>query len=239
MYQHYIFDLYGTLFDIETYEEDLKVWEELSIYLSYYGFFYTPVQLRLKIEQHKQLQLADRSELFTHPEYEMEHCFQQLTNEHGESIDADLAESCTKLFRSMTMHRLQLYEGVMDMLETLKKRGKSIYLLSNGQRHFIEPELKLLGIADLFHDIAISSVEGSCKPDRAFFETLLQRNQIEVHEAIMIGNDATTDIAGAQGIGMDACYIHSNSSPDVSKEEVTCKHQIWDGRIEQILELEV
>ena len=34
----------------------------------------------------------------------------------------------------------------------------------------------------------------------------------------MIGNDMSTDIAGAKAVGMDTFYLHSNLSPELKEE---------------------
>ena len=34
MYDNYVFDLYGTLVDIHTEENDAKVWEKLELYMT-------------------------------------------------------------------------------------------------------------------------------------------------------------------------------------------------------------
>ena len=45
MYKDLIFDLYGTLVDIHTEEDDL-VWEKTALYFGYYGAHYTPEELK-------------------------------------------------------------------------------------------------------------------------------------------------------------------------------------------------
>ena len=42
MYDNYVFDLYGTLVDIHTEENDAKVWEKLSLFYGFYGALYDP-----------------------------------------------------------------------------------------------------------------------------------------------------------------------------------------------------
>ena len=44
-YRDLIFDLYGTLVDIHTEEDDL-VWEKTALYFGFYGAHYTPTELR-------------------------------------------------------------------------------------------------------------------------------------------------------------------------------------------------
>ena len=46
MYKTCIFDLYGTLIDIHTDEEQPLVWEKLALFYRYYGASYTPVRLK-------------------------------------------------------------------------------------------------------------------------------------------------------------------------------------------------
>ena len=55
-----------------------------------------------------------------------------------------------------------------------------------------------LGIASYFDDIFISSDYSVKKPDVRFFEELINKHQIDVTKAIMIGNDAKSDIFGAK-----------------------------------------
>ena len=45
-YKNYIFDLYGTLIDIHTDENDMSLWEEMSKIYSCYGSDYEPDELQ-------------------------------------------------------------------------------------------------------------------------------------------------------------------------------------------------
>lgn len=100
------------------------------------------------------------------------------------------------------------------MLETLKKHGKKMYLLSNAQKIFTEYEMRALDIANYFDGIFISSEHGVKKPDIRFFEKLLETYGICREQAIMIGNDGICDIEGAKEAGLAALYVHSNLSPE-------------------------
>ncbi len=46
MYKNYIFDLYGTLIDINTDEWSAKLWKSLQILYAYHGAEYTPQEIR-------------------------------------------------------------------------------------------------------------------------------------------------------------------------------------------------
>jgi len=64
------------------------------------------------------------------------------------------------------------------------------------------------------------------KPDPKFFRVLLEREQLTLSECIMVGNDHTTDIAGANAVGMVSVYIQSNHSHQVSLESVSSTYKV-------------
>lgn len=216
MYQNYIFDLYGTLVDIHTDEEKREVWEKLRLFYGYYGALYSAEELK---EAYKQLADCTESARDSHeayPEIQIAHIFRELFTAKGIHADEALVLHTGQFFRVLTTEYLRLYDGAEKMLESLKGRGKNIYLLSNAQRIFTEYELHMLDIAKYFDGILISSDYGVKKPDLRFFEILLEQYQLKPEESIMIGNDERSDIAGAAKAGMDSCYIHSNLSPECS-----------------------
>ena len=52
----------------------------------------------------------------------------------------------------------------------------------------------------------------------------------------MIGNDSTSDIAGADSVGMDAFYVKTEISPE-NDLIPDCKFAFADGDIGHVLEL--
>ena len=48
--------------------------------------------------------------------------------------DLTLAVHAGQFFRILSTDYIKLYDGVKDLLEALKKKGKKIYLLSNAQQ---------------------------------------------------------------------------------------------------------
>lgn len=218
-YRHCIFDLYGTLVDIHTDEAAPGLWEKMTLFYQYYGAVYTAKELRddfLRIVHQKEEELRQqhRASPEVFPEMQIETVFLELYRQKGVQATPDLAVRVGEIFRENSREYLQLYEGVTALLHNLRKNGQKVYLLSNAQRIFTQPELKALGLLEEFDDILLSSDYGCRKPDRRFFDTLLQRWHINPAEAIMIGNDAACDIAGAREAGIASLYIRSNLSPD-------------------------
>ncbi len=211
MYKDYVFDLYGTLVDINTDEGIEDLWKKMSLFYGYNGAAYTPKELReAYIEEVK----ADESKMKKDIEVELPRYA------HEAYPEIQLASITGQFFRIESTRYIKLYDGVFELLNAIRDAGGKIWLLSNAQRIFTEYELKYLGIYDIFDGILISSDEGTRKPDLRFFKILNERFGIDLESAIMIGNDARTDIGGAIKAGMDTFFIYSNISPSMTDEEI-------------------
>lgn len=223
MYKNYLFDLYGTLVDIHTDEESVAVWEKVSFFYGYYGASYTPEALKASYlaEVKKRQKAMGAQSGISHeaqPEIELAYVFQALFEQKGIQADLQLSTYAAQVFRIASTEYIRLYEGAKDLLQALKKAGKKVYLLSNAQEIFTRYELRYLGIDTFFDEIFISSEYGCKKPDAAFYNQPITKYQLRPKETLMIGNDYTCDILGAQAVGLDTYYIHSNLSPETDLE---------------------
>lgn len=216
-YRNCFFDLYGTLADIHTDESKKELWKALAVWYQCHGAYYTPWQLRkdyVRFVQDEKKRAADRHPEYTVLDIRVEFVFERLFKSQGIYVSPDMAAETALYFRTLSRSYVRLYPGVRSMLMQLRARGCRCFLLTNAQAVFTMPELRLLGIADLFEGIVISSSEECAKPDPHFFQTALDRYRLDKRDCVMVGNDPRTDIAGANAIGMDSVYIHSNLSPE-------------------------
>lgn len=221
-YETYVFDLYGTLVDIHTEEEDEILWKKLALFYGYYDAIYEPDELK---NAYKELVSGKEAELkmtldgdarYAHessPEIEITEVFAELFARKGVTVDAALAVHTGQFFRVLATDYVRTYPGTEQMLKTLKEKGKKVYLLSNAQRIFTEFEMHVLGIAKYFDGILISSDYKTKKPDKRFFDILVETYQLDVTTTLFIGNDSHADIAGAKTVGFDTFYLYSNISP--------------------------
>ena len=233
MYKNYLFDLYGTLVDIRTDEENGYLWEKLCTLYGFYGAYYTPPALKDAYQKEVQAETQATKAAYpqyTHIEVRLENVFFTLYKNRGVVANRQLVDYTAQFFRAISTSHVRLYDGVLDLLDALNNAGKKKYLLTNAQRCFTMPELTLLKIADRFDGIVISSNEYTKKPDKAFYHIILKRYGLNPAESIMIGNDCITDIKGAHDAGLDSLYIHSNLSPEITKP-LPCTYHIVDGDV--------
>ncbi len=221
-YDNYVFDLYGTLVDIHTEENDPSLWKKLALFYGYYDAMYEPEELKNAYEtlvKGKESALKLTLEEDTHysheasPEIEITEVFSELYAKKGVRAPEELAVHTGQFFRVLSTEYVRIYPGTDKMLQALKEAGKRIYLLSNAQRIFTEYEMRRLQIAQYFDRILISSDYRTKKPDKRFFDILLDTCDLSAEASLFIGNDSKTDISGARTVGMDTFYVNSNISP--------------------------
>ena len=213
-YTDLIFDLYGTLVDIHT-EEDQVVWEKTAFYFGFYGAGYTGESLKaaFRAELKKREAKAGQSyECF--PDIPFEQVMAELFRAKGVTENAEiLGVNAAQLFRISSLDYVNLYPGVLDALKELRQRGYRLWLLSNAQRIFTAYELRLLGLGDQLDGIYISSDYRCRKPDIRFFNALITERDLDPEKCIMIGNDLETDIGGAKGAGLATFYMQTGLTP--------------------------
>ena len=212
-YTDLIFDLYGTLVDIHTEENDL-VWEKTAFYFGFYGARYTPAELKTAFQaklRAREAQEGQRYECF--PDIPFEEVMAELFRDKGIGNSDTLGVNAAQLFRISSLEYLRLYPGVLTALEKLRKKGCRLWLLSNAQQIFTEYELRHLGLGEQLDAIYISSDFRCRKPDIRFFNALIEKEGLDRANCLMIGNDRQTDIGGAKNAGLATLYMHTALTP--------------------------
>ena len=212
-YTDLIFDLYGTLVDIHTEENDL-VWEKTALYFGFYGAHYTPDALRAAFQANLRAREAKAGQSYEcFPDIPFEEVMADLFREKGVDDAEALGINAAQLFRISSIEYLRLYPGTLDALAALRRKGCRLWLLSNAQRIFTAYELRHLGLGEQLDGIYISSDYRCRKPDRRFFRALIEERGLDAEKCLMIGNDRHTDIAGAKNAGLATLYMHTALTP--------------------------
>lgn len=225
--QNYIFDLYATLIKIHTNQNMPKLWRQTADIMAYYGPVYTPSGMKKKYRE--LIQRREESIIsFTGtkwPEADVGEVFREMLldppgmnlfpgsgdpkNWDEEKMN-EWIRSFSYTFRVNSRIVFSLYPDTLETLKTLRKRGKKVFLLSNAQEVFTVPEMKVLGLYDLFDDIFISSVYRIRKPDPQFMDMLLKKHQLLREESVMIGNDMESDIMMAAACGVSGIHVNTD-----------------------------
>ena len=127
-------------------------------------------------------------------------------------LDLDLEDFSTAYLRNLALGT-DLVDGAEEMLRALQGRV-GLALITNGLKDVQRPRLQRSAINGCFDPVVISEEVGAAKPDPAIFHAALammghpRRDQV-----LMVGDSLTSDVAGANRAGIDACWFNPASLP--------------------------
>ena len=205
-----IFDLYGTLIDIETDESMEEIYRAIAHYLTYHGINLHRWGVRERYYQIMTQQREARAE--EHPEIDVEAIWNTLLKQEGMDtapMRRRLARVLAQIYRAISRKRLQLYPEVKRTLDELRPRHR-LALVSDAQPCFALPEMRAVGLTGYFDPIVISARHGFRKPDRRLIEKALALMKLTPAEVLCVGNDMFRDIHGAQVLGIRSIFVDSN-----------------------------
>jgi putative hydrolase of the HAD superfamily len=202
-----LFDINGTLIDIETDECMEEIYRAIAHFLTYQG-------IRLRRGEVRDLYFQIMKEQFAasveeYPEFDVVAVWRELLHRHATDYTLSLSAEkraqiplfLAELQRGISRKRLLAYPQTLEVLEQLKKTHV-LAIVSDAQSAYSVPELRQAGLADYFAPIVISGDYGFRKPDPRLFQIALEKLEIGPEEAIFIGNDRFRDIYGARQAGM-------------------------------------
>jgi putative hydrolase of the HAD superfamily len=109
--------------------------------------------------------------------------------------------------------RFHLYPESIDALETLRRNGWELVILSN---HV--PELQSIvegvGLGSLIDKVYSSALTGYEKPNRESYRIALDDDRPA--DSFMVGDNVEADVLGAERIGLPAILVRS-ASPDATR----------------------
>lgn len=213
-YQNYLFDLYGTLVDIHTDEDDPRLWQRMSVLMAQEGLSSSAQQLQKQYgDEVARLEAAAKADRGVGAEIDIGPVFASFYAGTGITPCQDHIAFLARTFRVLSQHRLRLFPGTVEMLTRLRQQGKRIYLVSNAQTLFTMPELEALGLLPYFDGVVISSEIGVKKPDGRIYRLALERFHLDPERTVMVGNDDRADCWGAHDAGLDSMYVFTEQSP--------------------------
>lgn len=210
-----LFDVNGTLIDIETDEGLEEIYRTIAHFLVYQGISMHRWEVRDLYFQIMQQQRAKSTETFA--EWDALEVWRELlhniASDYTRSLPSAKREQLplflTELHRSIARKRLRLYPQVQETLDLLHSHYR-LAVVSDAQSAYAVPELHAVGLLKYFNPIIVSGDYGYRKPDPRLIQKALDALQVRPEQAIFVGNDSYHDIFGAQQVGMKAIFVNSN-----------------------------
>jgi putative hydrolase of the HAD superfamily len=205
-----LFDLYGTLIDIETDESMEEIYRSISHFLNYHGIYLHRWEVRDRYYEIMKQQKEERGERY--PEINVEAIWHSFLRQEGMEASPtcmELATTLAQFYRGISRKRLQLYPGVKEALNELRS-SYCMALVSDAQPCFALPEIKAMELEGYFDPLIISAYYGFRKPDARLTKMALISMNLLPSEVIYVGNDMYRDIYGANRLGIKTIFFDSN-----------------------------
>jgi 2-haloacid dehalogenase len=197
-----IFDAYGTLFDVaaaarmaaaEPGQEQLAaIWPKLAD------------DWRRKQLEYSWLRAVMR-----------QHCdFWQVTQDGldwaMEASELDVPELRERLLA--LYWELSAYPEVPAMLATLKARGLTTAILSNGSPDMLSAAVRSAGVEDMFDDLLSVESVGVFKPDARVYRLVTERFGCIPEQVLFVSSNGW-DAAAAAGFGFRVAWVNRAGTP--------------------------
>jgi putative hydrolase of the HAD superfamily len=218
-YKCILFDLDHTLWDYETNSREALSELYLEFGLKEKGIESEPDFLQTFYVVNNELwDLYDRGQL--HRDVIRLERFHKIFLSLGlDDYDLSLRLSAEYLIHSPK--KKNLIEGCKETLDYLQAKYPMV-IVTNGFDEIQSTKLSSSGIDHYFKDVVTSARAGHKKPAREIFDFALSENKVAHHEAIMIGDNLLTDIAGARNASVDTVFFN----PAKVKHEAEVNYEI-------------
>lgn len=132
--------------------------------------------------------------------------FQTLLDYLGEERDA---EAMALDYFGFLSDGHDVIEGAEAVLETLKSKGYTICVTTNGVSNTQYKRIGESGLKKYFDYVFVSEQAGHQKPERAYFEYVMANSpEKDKTKIIVIGDSQSSDILGGINAGLDTCWYN-------------------------------
>ena len=112
-----------------------------------------------------------------------------------------------------------LIPNSLPVLDTLKLKF-NMHIITNGFKEVQKRKLIKSNLAHYFKTVTISEDVGVKKPNKLIFNHAIKSAKAKIENSIMIGDNYTADILGANKIGMKAIYFNFHKTSEENRENV-------------------
>ncbi len=210
-----IFDINGTLIDINTDESMEEIYRATGHFLTYQGISLRRFEVRALYYQIMDEQRRSSKE--TWPEFDAVAIWRTIIERHASDYTrslpqeklAQLALSLAEIYRGASRRRLRLYPDVMEVLAQLRQQYR-LAAVTDAQSAYAAPELHAVNLSGYFDPLIVSGDYGYRKPDARLFQKALDALNLTARQVIYVGNDMYRDVFGAQQLGIKTVFFSSN-----------------------------
>jgi putative hydrolase of the HAD superfamily len=123
------------------------------------------------------------------------------------ALTADLAARLAARFTVLRDELTDLFPGAVETIETLKRRGVRLALVTNGGTVTQRGKIERFALAPLFDHIQIEGEHAFGKPDERSYRHAMAALGVEPGETWMVGDNLEWEVAAPQKLGIFAIWF--------------------------------
>lgn len=202
-----LIDIDDTIFDFEKCSKNsfLKTLEKFNLKFKEEDFsYFNKVNDILWTKQ--KLGEINIKEVFIKRDYQM-----------GKYFNLDIEKGLfNDLFVKFLYDEIEMVDGIEDLLLYLSDKYK-IFTASNGIFKMQENRLKKSNLDKYFDNVFVSDKIGFEKPDKKFFQKIMDLTKFSNDDLIMIGDSIKSDIIGAKNSKIKSIYFNKEDKKITDK----------------------
>ncbi len=148
--------------------------------------------------------------------------------------DIKIAEKFNEEYQITLGDHIEFVDKAKETL--LSQKGKYILVaVTNGTKLAQDKKLRTSGLDKIFDEIFISEDVGAEKPNKEYFDYVLEKLGItDKKEVLLIGDRLSSDVKGGFVAGIDTCWF--NPEHNENTLNIPVKYEIDDlGKLEEIV----
>lgn len=111
-------------------------------------------------------------------------------------------------------------ENSLDICRMLKRKCRQ-FVVTNGVTSVQINKLKLSGFFDIMDDIFISEQVGAPKPQKAFFDRVMETiPDVSKQRILIVGDSLSSDMRGGNMAGIDTCWYNPDNEINTTEVEI-------------------
>jgi putative hydrolase of the HAD superfamily len=138
----------------------------------------------------------------------------------------ELARDVADDFSRLRDARVSLLPGAVPALESLRARGITLVMVTNGSSAAQRAKLERFDLARHFDGIFVEGEVGAGKPDPRIFRAALEHTRVSAERAWMVGDNLEWDVAGAQRLGMRGIWVDGEGAGLPAASDVRPDHTV-------------
>ncbi len=133
-----------------------------------------------------------------------------LSMSHFGLDNETVAKSMGEDYINLSPLKTKLFPYTTELLQYLSSKYK-LYLVTNGFKEVQYLKIKNCNIEQFFEGVFTSEEVGCNKPNRQYFEFVLEKTGATPENSIIIGDDMEVDIKGAAKLDIDTIWFNNNN----------------------------